>query len=58
MVYDSNNFIDFIKFKLVTDAEQLADLDAEKEMNKLIKAEEDNPDKEEVRLGPVFFLKG
>ena len=58
MVYDSNNFIDFIKFKLVTDAEQLADLAAEKEMNKLIKAEEDNPDKEEVRLGPVFFLKG
>jgi hypothetical protein len=58
MVYDSNNFIDFIKFKLVTDAEQLADLAAEKEMNKLIKAEEENPDKEEVRLGPVFFLKG
>jgi len=58
MVYDSNNFIDFIKFKLVTDVEQLADLAAEKEMNKLIKAEEDNPDKEEVRLGPVFFLKG
>ena len=58
MVYDSNNFIDFIKFKLVTDVEQLADLAAEKEMNKLIKAEEENPDKEEVRLGPVFFLKG